>query len=359
MGFLKRKSVVGLDIGHQTIKAVQVERSGESWRVTRTAIAATPDESVKDNTVVDPVAVASEIRTMLRDADIYANAANIAVSGGSVFMRPILLAPMPEATLRKSIRFEAARYVPGSIDDTLVDFEIIGPAEDGQMSVMLVAAPRDVIDSRVQACVMAGLSVDAVDTEVFALYRALVEADHAFSPQDQTLTIIDVGAMTTTVAVVHGGVFQMTRTIPTGGQALTDSLRSYFRLDQVDAEAGKSQLDLSALIEEAEPQENPPLRVIQPHVDDLIREVRRSINYFQSQQTDGNSHLPIHRVLLTGGGGKMAGLDAYMKSRLDLEVHSLGIYDNPRFVRPDAGTEPGLELAVATGLAMRAHAKAA
>ena len=150
----------------------------------------------------------------------------------------------------------------------------------------------------------------------------------------------------------------MTRSITQGGDMLTNALKSYFKLSDEDAEAGKAVLDLSVLTDET-PKENPPLRVVQQHVDDLIREVRRSLNYFQSQQAEGQQSNSVEAVYLTGGGALMPGLATYMGHKLGIRTQNLGVFDNPRITY--AGTEElnnGTELATVVGLAMRAHLKA-
>jgi type IV pilus assembly protein PilM len=266
---------------------------------------------------------------------------------------------MTEATLRKSIKFEAGRYVPTSVEDSFIEFEIIGPHDDGQMDVLMVAAPKDIVSSRVAACEAAGLEVDSVDVEVFAAYRSLIEAD-ADSPWfDKTIGLVDIGASKTNICVIRNGVFTMTRSIPQGGDVLTDALKSYFKLSDEEAESGKSQLDLNDLIHDEKPQENPPLRVIQPHVDDLVREIRRSLNYYQSQQTEENQSKQIDALVITGGGAKLGGLDTYAGAKLKLPTQRLGIRHSTSFAH--AGHEEtgeGTELSVVCGLAMRSHREA-
>src|SRR5205814_9217517 len=137
-----------------------------------------------------------------------------------------------------------------------------------------------------QVCEAAGLEVESVDIEAFAIYRVLIEADPSRDWSDKTIAVIDIGATTTNVSVITKKLFAMSRTIPNGGHTLTDALKNYFKLSEEDAESGKSQLDFRDLTQEVVPRENPPLRVLQPHVDDLVREIRRSLNYYQSQQQD-------------------------------------------------------------------------
>ncbi|MBS1711007.1 MAG: type IV pilus assembly protein PilM [Armatimonadetes bacterium] len=355
----KKRSYVGIDIGHKTINLVQLEKVGHGWKVSRQGMIPTPSDSVKDGVVIDPDVVGIAIKGALREFKISASSAVVAVSGASVIVRMIKTAKMTPQMLRKSIRYEAGHYVPSSIEDSYIEFEILGETEDGQLDVMIVAAPREVVESKKRAVERADLEVDIVDIEAFAIYRSLIEADENSVLHNMTVAIVDVGAAATTVSVVSDGKFMMTRTIVAAGQAMTDALKSYFQLNDEQAEIGKSQLDFTPLA--ANPlTDNPPLKVVQGHVDDLAREIRRSIGYFQTQQAEGAKSNPVTHILLTGGGAKLRGLGEYMSSKLGAEVITTGIYDNPKFI-PIGDLPPGkgLEWSVATGLAMRAFMKAA
>lgn len=355
----KKKSYVGIDIGHKTIKLVQAEKASVGWKITRTAVVPTPKDTVAESIINDPEMVGLTIKQALREHRFSAGAAVTSVSGGSVIVRLVRDMPkMNEATLRKSIKFEAGRYVPSSVEDSFIEFEILGESEEGQMNVLIAAAPREMVQSRVDAIAHAGLETDVVDVEAFAAYRALVETDEQSVLSDMTLALIDVGSSTTTVSVINRGTFVMTRTIMQAGQTWTDALQNYFKLSDEDAEAGKAQLDLSPLVGTTM-LENQPLRVLQPHVDDLIREIRRSLNYYQSQQTDGQTVAPVSHLLVSGGGAKLHGLGDYLAHKLGLEVVCAGVFSNPHFIYAGQG-DPGvgMELSVASGLALRPLMKA-
>lgn len=359
MNFFGKPTYVGVDLGSHTLKAIQMQRTGETWKVAKIATAPTPQGLIKDGVVLQPDELGEALKEMLKEHGIHATSAHIAAAGGSVFIRPIVFPKMSESTLRKSIRFEAGRYVPGSVDDSFVEFDILGPVDDTRMNVLIVAAPKDIVQSRMHACEAAGLEVEGVDVETFAIYRALLETDVNFIPENEVVAIIDLGANSTTMSVVDHGVFTMSRSVPYGGSTLTDALMQYFKLAAEDAESGKSQLDLRELVEPKTDRENPPLRVLQPHVDDLIREIRRSLNYFQSQQAEVGSDRQVERLVLAGGGAKLGGLAEYVQNRLGLPTTASGVFDMPRFIAPGFVEDSGLDLAVASGLAMRPFAKAA
>ncbi len=355
-----KKTFVGVDFGHHTIKVALIERGPESWRVMKAGWVPTPEGCIKDGIItnIEPVSVA--LKALLRHTQITTRHAIISVQGSTVVVRTVRMPAMAETVLRKSIRFEAGRYVPTSVEDSYIEFEIIKTNEDGQMDVLIVASPKDYVESRMKACEMAGLEVDSVDVSPFAAYRSLVETDDSRDWDEETFALIDLGSGANTVSVVTNGQFAMTRTIVNGnGASLTDALKTFFDLSLEDAEAGKAALDVSALLED-EPKENPPLRVLHPYLDELVREIRRSINYYESQAVDGTAPQPIKSIVLTGGGAKMAGIDQYLGTKLGLPVASLGAFSNPRLVNQtphDFGT--GHEFSVASGLAMRPFMKTA
>ena len=357
LSFAKEK-FVGIDIGHLTINIAQVERIGSIYRITGCATVPTPPGSVAEGVVTDVDAVADAIKQAMRESRISATTANLAVAGASVVVRTVKMPAMPEAALRKSIRFEAGRYVPSSVDESYIEFEIVRETEDGQMEVLLAACPRDMVESKLAAAAKAGLDVEVVDVEAFALYRTLVEADEMSDASEQTIAIIDVGGEGTQVSVIDKGIFALTRLIPIGGKALTTALQNYFKMSPEDAEAGKRALDLNALVNHDGPMENPPLRVVQPLVDELVREIRRSLNYYQSQQTDQGQYAAVSHILMAGGASAMQGLPNYIGNKLNLPATAPNALENPAFSCDAEEPVNPAAIAIALGLALRRPGKA-
>ncbi|MBI5707321.1 MAG: type IV pilus assembly protein PilM [Armatimonadetes bacterium] len=355
LNLFRRKPTVGIDIGQFAIRVAEVAPTSTGWELQRYGWVETPKDTVRDGVVLDPQSVGLAIKRAVRESHVQSSAASLAVGGGSVIVRAVNMPQMSEATLRKSIRFEAGRYVPTSIEDSFIEFEILGDSADGQMRVLMVAAPKDIVNSRVQACEFAGLEPESVDVEVFAAYRALIEARAQYQEADKTLVLVDVGFSKTNLAVVRHGEFAMTRSLPHGGNLLSEALMKYFKLSVEEAEEGKSQLDLSVLAKDHGPQENPPLRVVQPHVDDLIREIRRSLNYFQSQLAEEEGSKNVDMIVLTGGGSKLAGLAEYASSKLKVPTEAAGVLGVAGVGENVVLTGAGNEAAVAVGLAMRSY----
>ncbi|MEM4408763.1 MAG: type IV pilus assembly protein PilM [Candidatus Caldarchaeum sp.] len=349
-----KEHLVGIDIGHSTIKLAQVEKRNQHLHIVSAYSLPTPSDAITEGMVKKPDAVASVIRRGLREGHISASGAVIGVSGSPVIVRSAQLPKMAETQLKKSIRYEASRYVPSSVEDSYVECEIVGPVGENQMEVLIVACPKDMVESRVNAVESAGLEVEIVDIDAFALHRALIQASQNSQWAEKTVAIVDVGGEGSHVSIIDEDTFALTRFIPIGGKLLTNALANYFKVSDADAEQGKRELDLSILLTSEGPMENAPLRVIQPLMDELVREVRRSINYFHSQSTDKGQERRVSEIILAGGASQMKGFAQYLSHKLAIPVNRPSLLENSRFVM-SASVHGGdtILYATAIGLAMR------
>lgn len=357
--FAKERSV-GIDIGSRLIKLVEIESSPKGWTVASASVGPTPKDAVKDGIIINVVEVSEQIRTMLRDSGSRATSSVMAISGSQVIVRSVKAPKMPEEKLRKSIKFEAARYVSASVENSVVEFEILGDAaESGQMNVMVVAAPQDMIDSRVRVSEASGLEPLVVDIESFSLIRSLVDFNSTDQYLSRTTAIVDMGAAHTDVNIVNKGEFALTRSIPIAGDAFTNAIKAGVAGSFEEAEEIKLDLGLKYPIDSPEISDptNRGWRAVQPVLDELIREIRRSVNYYQSQFPENHTDSMIDKIVLTGGSSRIPGLERYVSSLLGIQTTKAGIFGQTA-VLPGRLTQAFVDeyspvLGVAVGLGLR------
>lgn len=355
-----KEVVIGLDIGSSMIKAVQVEPTRGGFRIVRAAEQKTPQGAVRDGVIVSRDSVATAIRQMLKAADITANSVALSVSGPSVTVRQIRVPKMTSATLSKSIRYEAGKYISTNADDAALSFEILGACKDDatQMDVMLVGTSRDLVESRVAVAQLAGLEAVAVDIESFTLLRSLVDLSPEDFEDENLRAIVDIGAAHTEVIILSGPDFALTRSIPIAGDTFADALKNQLRIEPSEAELRKRDVDMGALITgEASAESIELSRIIQTTMDELLREIRRSINYFQSQLADEGVTANLSEILLVGGSSQIRNLAAYISARLGIPARLCDPFSSPRLeISPEAEEwlqEQGPSLTIALGLALK------
>lgn len=356
---LTSESLVGVDIGSSTIKIVRAESSKQGTRISNIAMCPTPAGAVKEGVIVGIPDVAAAIQFAIRSAGIKCSSAIAAIAGPGVIVRHVQMPKMTEQVLRKTIQFEAGKYISASVEDSVVEFEIIGDAaEEDQMNVIIVAAPKVMIDTRVEALERTGLDPQAIDVEAFAALRALVEYNADPDLLEHTVALLDIGASHTEINLISKGNLALTRTIPIAGISITNALKNAENCSEAEAEQKKFSLDLSDVITPSDGTvPNQSLKVLQSLVDELLREIRRSINFYQSQLPEGAAETTISRLILTGGTSRLKGLVEYAKSRLNVEV-SIG---NPAIANMVDSASTGHQLSeedipiltVAFGLAVK------
>lgn len=367
---------IGIDIGSHTIKVVQVGLTRNGYVLMRAGSTPTPPEALRQGVIDNRLAVAEAIFTLLRTLGINSPLAVAAVAGPSVVVRQVQLPAMPAQQLRKSIQWEARNYLSFPVEDSLLEFEILGTqTADGtpKMDVMLVATPRELVDSRVATLEQAGLEPIAVELEPFALMRAVVDLPTGMMGVNETMALVDIGATYTHISLISNGNFILSRSVTIAGNSFTEAIAQVLGIEHAQAEDLKEQ-EGQVVSDEAERAELSPVgqelsRALEPQLEQLVREIRRSFAFYDYQQTPGAAQgnrmtQGVSRVVISGGTAKLIGLSHYLQEQLGIPVETVNLFSNSAIQLPPGAEEIQTQvptLATAFGLALRepmlAHAK--
>src|SRR5581483_3760255 len=160
------KSIVGLDVGSSSIKAVELKRSRGGIEVAHLGLEALAPDIVVDSMIVDSGTVSSAISKLFADCQIKTKAVATAVSGHSVIVKRIPLPAMSDAELADAIPKEAAQHIPFDLADVNLDYQILSEdTSSPTMDVLLVAVKKDKILNYTNVLSMAGRSPAIVDID--------------------------------------------------------------------------------------------------------------------------------------------------------------------------------------------------
>jgi len=179
----------------------------------------------------------------------------------------------------------------------------------------------------------------------------------------QAVVVMNMGATYTDLNIVVGDEVAVTRSIPIGGNALTSSVASMMNVPVEQAEEHKRCIDITpvegqeSLGYSATASSDPARQVTLPFVDELIRELRRSIIFFQSQAAEAGMAVAVEHLILAGGGTQLPGLPDYLRERLGMTISVLDPLEKHSGKGPQAAhwKGRGAELAVAVGLALKEY----
>ncbi len=340
----KNLPVLGLDIGSRTVKLVQLATQGSPSRVLGYGFAAFPPDSITEGIISDPEPIAAAIKSVLRDpkgGHFSARRVIMSVPVAKVFTRTLQLPTLlSSAELEQAVKLEAEQYVPVPLADLYIDYEII-PASESQdyLEILMVAAPKAIIDSYIKLFDFVDFEVEAIETGLTSITRAMVAASR---PKGNAL-IVDFGTRSADLAIYDKAV-RLTGTFAVGGEDLTQTLVKQLGITadqatEIKYKFGINQSGLQAKILEA----------LRPQLNTLTNEIKKVLKYYEDRS---RNQTKIEAMIATGGSASMPGLVDYMYHNIGVPI----IVGNPWYglqvdTSPDKLEAP--MYATAIGLAQR------
>jgi len=339
------ESFIGLDIGSTTLKAVELKKDGNFLSLKSFGIAATPRGGPQADSKETIQELGIAIKELVKTSRFDTRKVVTAFPESSVFTRVVEIPVMSDKELATAIHWEAEQYIPVPLKDVRLDYEILKRPQngDGKMTVLLVAVPTTTIERYLNIIQAAELQPLAFETEIIALTRPFISST-GMSP---TTLIMSLGAQTTDLCIMSGGVIVFTRSIASGGKALAKAIAQELGFEMDQAEEYKKAYGLLGDQLEGKIQD-----IIKPIFDVIVSEIERAILSYRSRYPAD----PIKRAVLCGGSAKLPGVAVYLTNVLDVEVQIGNPWENIK--KASREIEEKLEpespsFSVAVGLAMR------
>ncbi|MGE0555238.1 MAG: type IV pilus assembly protein PilM [Gemmatimonadales bacterium] len=304
--FSRSRTTVGLDIGSGLIKLVVVNHGSGEPVLAKVAMVNVVDDAIVEGEVMDPGIVAEAIKSLFDQAGIKPKNVVTAVGGRDVIIKKIPMDRMKDAEARELIRWEAEQHVPFDMDNVELDFQILDPESDGlQMSVLLVAAKRELVETKIALLSDIGVTPEVVDVDAFALHNAF-EVNYPDAMKG-IVGLVNIGHEITNVNILDEGVPVLTRDLPVGTRRFREDLQ---RERGLTAEAAENLLKGFEQDEALTP-------FLQSRGEELAVGIERAAAFLQ---TASRSSAGINRLFLSGGGARIPGLAKTLADRLKMSV---------------------------------------
>jgi type IV pilus assembly protein PilM len=304
--FGRKRTTVGLDIGSGLVKVVVLDHGKSEPELVRVSIVPLLADAIVEGDVMDPGIVADAIRTAIESAGAPKGAVVTAVGGRDVIIKKIQTDRASPKDASDMMRLEAEQHVPFDMESVEMDFQILDP--DGQssdMSVLLVAAKRDLIESKVRLLNDAGLSPAVVDVDAFALHNAF-ELSYP-DAMNGVVVLCNIGNDTTNINILDEGVPILTRDIAVGTRRFREDLQR---------ERGLGAEESAALVQgyDRSPHLDP---VIDSRGEEIAVGIERATAFLASSS---RSAARISSVYACGGGSRIPGLTESLAQRMGMKV---------------------------------------
>lgn len=316
---LKTKKVLGLDIGYETIKLVEVKSAGKSIRLVGACDQPLTERIMELDHFKDKAKTANLIKEAMKRAKPHPITAQNVVSAlpeSFVFSKTIQLPKMSEGEYAKMIESQAAQFLPIPVEEAYIDYQVlIEHPNEPLADLLFVAAPKKLIDEFIEVIRLAGLELFALETKPIAVGRA------AKTQMGLTGAVIaEIGSELTRVSIWDNSTIRLTTTLAVGQNQLKRALGAGDETQSILGSISGTALATS-----------------------ITDELLNSIKYHQNRDYNPN---PITKIYLCGSGARIRDIDKCIEKELKIET---------KIIKPNLEGDVllGTEFITSFGLALR------
>jgi len=339
------KKVFGLDIGATKMKAVWLHREGKGFSFKSAIMVPTPQKGILSDSPLDQEEMSKAIKKMVADAKIGTSDVNIALAENQVYTKVLQMPYLSDKELDEAIHFEAEQYIPVPLQNIALAHTILQKppkkVEGAKIDLLLVGAPISLIDKYKKVLSMANLNIVTVETEILAIIRALI-------PNENTppTLLVNIGAISTSLAIIRRGIMVFSYAIPTGGNAISRAIASDFGFSLMQAEEYKRAYGITNQADTAKLG-----KTTEPILQTILTEIKKAIAFYSQNYKNED---PIAQIQLTGGTAKLPGIEMYFAQNTGIETaiaNPWKMFTNKNL--PKELLDNAVDYTVAVGLAMR------
>lgn len=308
MNKFSKKFSLGIDIGSSSIKIVGLKKRDSKFSLTHCGFLDFSSGDYRDEVLLNA------LREKLDGLSLRGQRVLTSVSGPSVNVRLIKLPKMPEKDFKSAALWEASDKIYFNLNDAVADVLSYGVETQGGVEKrkgLVVAVEKESIQKKVSFLSRAGVKIKGIKVDSLVLPSCLLG-----SQGEEAVAIVDIGAGFTKICVVVDDEVLFSRDITTAGKAISNAICEALDVDLPTAEVIKKRIKLlkeGIQINSFLPKEQEDLlkRMLTAVFEQLVEEIRVSLQFFQSQE-----RAEVKKIILTGGTAMIKGMGEWFSSKL-------------------------------------------
>lgn len=336
-------SFFGLDIGTTGIRLVELRGSGPTRSLVKYAYVPIDVKLAQSDSKSDQQKLAQVLANLVSEARLTTRNVAVGLPNSRVFTTVVDFDRVPQNELENALMYQADSLIPTPPSESKIDWAVTGdsPKDKTKIEVLLSSVPNSFVEQRLDVIESIGLNVIAFEPDNLALSRALIPSG-TVAPQ----LIIDMGQLSTDLVIAANDAPRLTRSIPTGVEAVVRSAMQNLNIDEKQAKQFVYKFGVSK-----EKLEGQVFQAVIGTIDLLVAEIDKSVKFFQARYPD----TPIERMIVTGGASTIPEFPLYLANKFGVNVEIGNAWRNVAFAqdRQNELLAVSNQFGVAVGLAER------
>jgi len=333
----------GLDIGTSAIRAVELRGSGTNKALVKYGFLPIDQKIATSDSKADHQKLAQAVKELVSQSKIGSRNVAVGLPSNRVFTTVVDMDKLSPDEMGKTIMYQADSLIPTPPSESKIDWAMLGdsPREQGKVEILLSSVSNEFIEARLDSLEAVGLNVIAFEPDSLALARAMLAPDTTLPTM-----VLDIGNKNTDIVISMGGVPRLTRSIPTGTDAVVRSAMQNLNIDEKQAQQFVFKFGLGK-----DKLEGQIYNAILGTVDLLISDIEKSIKFFMTRYQGTK----LDRIIVTGGASTLAEFPLYLANKFGLNVEIGNAWRNVAFPADRQNELLGISnhFGIAAGLAER------
>lgn len=358
---------LGLDVSDLSVKVVQFKIAGDNLEIVSYGSAELPIGLIQNgeiNKQDELITIIKDLFVKIKGEKIKSKYVGCSLPEEKSFVRMVSLPLMSDTELEEAIKWAAETEIPLRIDELNIGWQIIErhkgekPGSDGHVDVLLVASPKNIVDSYIDLLEKIELTPILMRIESSLVVKSLINSANqnqdrrirfinekrniipssfftkktngqknnklqgktiikpTYNGQNSVL-IVDIGAHRTNFIIFNGKTLYFTSTVEFGSNSLDEALSKTFKIDKKQAEKMKKDFGL-----DREEREGEIFDSLIPSLTGLAEEISKVLDYYKGHRAHETEQLDITKIVICGGGALLKGLSSHLKTSLGLDVET-------------------------------------
>ena len=303
--FYKDSPLIGLDISQTGIKIMSID--AKRWLVQGYGSLDLDPQKVQVSLENPEDSYLAESIKSLLDNNIVgqlgSNHVIVGVPTSKAFSRTFTIPADQEKSIANAVEVEVDQYIPQPMSSLYVDYEIINRTKEN-ITVVMSAVPKTIVDACVGASKQAGLLPIMVEPSINAVARVIKSTEEG----SLSTLIVDIGPASTDIAVLDGGAIRVSGGVGIGGNTFTLDIARKLNIALENAHQLKVLNGLAPGARQAKIS-----AALKPSLGRIVTEIRKVIRYYNERLEEERR---IEQVLIVGGGSNVPGIGEYFTNEL-------------------------------------------
>ncbi|HXE09842.1 MAG TPA: type IV pilus assembly protein PilM, partial [Verrucomicrobiae bacterium] len=314
--FFHDKPLFGLDIGHGSLKVMQLAPQPAQSAAKKThpkvvgyGFTRFDKSAQKDGVVTQPEIIAQAALELFKHhliGDITTDRVALAIPAYLTFTRSLQLPKLQPKELQEAVELEAEQYISTPLEELYLDYDIVKQTPDST-ELFAVAVPRVIVDSYLNLTQIMGLETVLIEPTLSSSGRLFSLDSNSSEPS----FIIDFGSQSSDISIYDKHVL-VTGTVQGGGEIFTDNIKSKLNVSAEAAGLIKTRYGLGVSKKQRDIKD-----ALEPILEQIVKEIRRMLRYYEERY---GTERPVKQIITLGGGANMPGLSEYFTNALRMAV---------------------------------------